>query len=322
MAALTAPTAVQGSKHPEIFVRIQQRMFIGHETCSISSLPLAESVAYNEAMAEKDVQLNDQTAKLYLVLITGVLALIGYVLEVGPVNSVFPVTSIFPTVALGLSLTLPALGFLPYLALAASAAVGLHLAEEEPTPKEEKPEVPEVKPTPEGEMVGERVRVRPELHQLRMVFTALGGYALLKGISVALMWQPAQAVNINLLSAFRFGFFFIALGWLVMWQFLRWYAQRRKWIRLQEELVGGNVTRVVAPIILIQPVLYFAGLLFQRMVIVPQVLIAILLHLTLVAAAALLWYARPLTLHRTVLGLLLTGGAVIILTALQAIVQR
>ena len=65
----------------------------------------------------------------------GVATLIGFVLEIGPVAGIFPVV-------VALSLELPTLGFLPYLALAASAAVGLHLSEEEPTPKEKKPEAP------------------------------------------------------------------------------------------------------------------------------------------------------------------------------------
>jgi len=267
-------------------------------------------------MAEQRAQPGDQTVKSYLVLITAVLALVGFVLEIGPVAGVFP------SVLTGLEMELPTSGFLPYLALAASAAIGLHLTEDEPTPKEEKPERAEGQPTPEGEMIGTRTRVRPEIHQLRMVVTALGGFALLKGVNLVLLWPSAQAAGINLPLTFRFGLFYMALAWLVMWQFLRWFAQGRKWIRLQDELVGGNVTRVVAPLILIAPLLYVISLLTQRMVLTPPVITTILLQLTLVAAAAFLWYAHPRALRRTIFGLLLLGGLIFVLTGMHAMVER
>jgi len=270
-------------------------------------------------MAPPPPKPSDQTAKLRLVSITAALSLVGFVLEIGPVAGVFP------SVFLGLALELPTLGFLPYLALAASAAVGLHLSEEEPTPKEKKPETPNVQPTPEGEMVGQQVRVRPELHQLRMVFTALGGYALLKGLNLALMWPQAIRYGIGpgqLLYAYEFGFVFVALGWFVMWQFLRWYAQRRKWVRLQEELVGGNVTQLIAVFILIKPFVNILTMILQRITPNPLVITAILLNLAVAAAAWLLWTARPVTMRRTVVGLLTTGGIIVLLTILRAIAER
>ncbi|MHB0937593.1 MAG: hypothetical protein ACYDCO_18895 [Armatimonadota bacterium] len=261
----------------------------------------------------------DQLAKTHLVLITAVLALVGFVLEIGPVAGVFPF------ILVGLALELSTLGFLPYLALAASAAVGLHLSEEEPTAREKKPETPEApQPTPEGEMVGQRVRVRPDLHQMRMIFTAIGGYAVLKGLNLALMWPLAPNYNISqaqLINAFEFGFVYVALGWLVMWQFLRWYAQRRKWVRLQEELVGGNVTQVVALFILIKPLINIGTVILQRITPNPQLVIAILLNLAVIAGAWLLWTARPVTMRRTVVGLLTVSGVIILLTVIRAVLE-
>jgi len=259
----------------------------------------------------------DQTVKTYLVLITAVLSLIGFALEVGPV------AGIFPTILVGLSLELSTLGFLPYLALAASAAVGLHLTEEEPTPKEKKPEAPEAQPTPEGELVGERVR--PELHQMRMVFTALGGYAVLKGLNLVLMWSLAPRYSVStgqLLSAYEFGFVYVALGWFVMWQFLRWYAQRRKWVRLREELVGGNVTQVVALVILIKPFIIFFNMIRLGFTFNSLVITTVLLNLAVVAGAWLLWIARPVTLRRTVVGLFTTGGVILLLTIIRAVIEH
>jgi len=257
---------------------------------------------------------------MHLVLIIAVLALIGFVLEIGPVAGVFP------TILVGLSLELSTLGFLPYLALAASAAIGLHLSEDEPTPKEKKPETSEApQPTPEGEMVGQRVGVRPDLHQMRMIFTALGGYAVLKGLNLALMWPLARNYSVTqaqLISAYEFGFVYVALGWLVMWQFLRWYAQRRKWVRLQEELVGGNVTQVVALFILIKPIINIGFIILQRITPNPQLVIAILLNLTLIAAAWLLWTARPVTMRRAMVGLLTLSGVIILLTIIRALIER
>ncbi len=262
-------------------------------------------------------QPSDQISKLRLVYITALLSLLGFVLEIGPVAGVFP------QVLAALMLELPTLGFLPYLALAASAAVGLHLGEDEPKPKEPpKPEQPAIQ-APEGEMAGERVRVRPDLHQLRMLFTAMGGFVLLKALNLAMMW-PHAGGQYNLVLAFEFGFLFTTLGWFVMWQFLRWYAQRRKWVRLQQELVGGDVTRVIAVVILIKPIIYFIytfgiqRLLPNR----PQVILDILLYLAVVAGAVVLWNARPLSFRRTLIGLFIVGALIVVLTVLRALLER
>ncbi|HOF89800.1 MAG TPA: hypothetical protein PLZ36_17110, partial [Armatimonadota bacterium] len=214
----------------------------------------------------------DATRKYRIVLIVGALSLIGFVLEVGPLGGVFSLANSGPPVASALTLELAALGFLAYLALAASAAVGLHLGEEEPKPKEKddaerRPPEPvigtvEMPHKPEG--AAEGVRVRPDLHQLRMFFTALAGYSLLKGISLSLMLGAAAPYGIGLaalLRAFSFGLTVIAIGWFLLWQFLRWYAQEQRWVRLQDELVGGDVFRAVAAVLLLKPAIFLYGLL-------------------------------------------------------------
>lgn len=273
------------------------------------------------------MMVTDQTVKLRIVFLTGAFALIGFFLEIGPVGGVFSLANSGISVLNALTLELATFGFLAYLALAASAVIGLHLSEEEPTPKEEKPTEP-LQATSEGGAAPEeaRVRVRPELHQLRMLFTALGGFALLKGINLALMWPTAVDYGMTtgtLVRVFEFGFIYVALGWFILWQFLRWYALRKKWIRLQEELVGVDVSRVIAVAILVKPVIFFAGFLLRG----PNVGItlwtmAALLHLTLIAVAILLWKARPFTLRRTLIGLGIIGGVIILLTAILAVIER
>ncbi|HEY3378721.1 MAG TPA: hypothetical protein VGL77_14635 [Armatimonadota bacterium] len=270
----------------------------------------------------------DQTLKLRIVYLTAALSLVGFVLEIGPVGGVFSLANAGPTVWGALTLELSTLGFLAYLALAASAAVGLHLTETEPTPKEDKPdsrtplEATSDGPPPEKA----RTRVRPELHQLRMLFTALGGYALLKGISLALMWPQATQSGISpgaLVRALEFGFIYVALGWFVLWQFLRWYALRRRWIRLQDELLGVDVNRIIAVVLLIKPVVFFLTLALRGEPGTPLLLLmSALLHLAVVAAAALLWFAHPLTLRRTLIGLSATGAAIVLLTLVLIAVER
>lgn len=266
---------------------------------------------------------SDQLIKLRLVLLVAIFSLVGFFLEIGPLGGAFSLPTGGVPIGNALSLELPALGFLAYFALAASAAVGLHLGETEPTPKEKDEKAGTLDAVGDGEMTGEAVRVRPELHQARMVFTALGGYILLKGISLGLMWQVAPRFDIEraaLVQAFQFGFFYTALGWLVMWQFLRWFAQRRRWVRLQDELVGGNVLHVVAFTLLIKPIIYFFTL--RSLTLTPLTAMSLLLHLMVIIAAIFLWTARPLMLKRTVAGLLVTGGIAIILTIALALFER
>lgn len=263
---------------------------------------------------------SDQTLKLSIVLATGVLALTGFFLEVGPVGGAFQLA------LLGFQIELPALGFLAYLALAASAVVGLHISEKEPVAKEEEAEAPTAKPG-QGEAARERVRVRPELHQLRMFITALGGFVLLKSLSIALMWQTSLArspVTLSqLIQAFQFGFFFTALGWFVLWQFLRWYAERRRWERLQRELVGANVTRIIAVVVLIKPLVYFISFALNSLppASMEQRSLALLLHLAVVFGAVVLWAARPRRLRQAVIGLFITEAIIIALTVYLAVAE-
>lgn len=264
-------------------------------------------------------------------MMAGAFALIGFFLEIGPIGGAFSLVLGSIPVATALTLELSSLGFLAYLALAASAAVGLHLGETEPKPKkqagedEEAPAPERIELGTEGDAVGERVRVRPELHQMRMFFTALGGYAALKGISLLFMAPAAQEFGIGpgvLSKAFSFGFFFVAFGWYLLWQFLRWYAQEKEWVRLQDELVGGDVSRAVAVVILLKPLMFLVNLALQRiewsLLLSP---LALLLQATLIAGAVLLWFARPATLRRTLYGLAITGGVAIFLTLALAVLE-
>ncbi len=263
----------------------------------------------------------DQVVKLQIVLITAVLSLVGFLLEVGPVG-------VFPLVSIGLALELPTLGFLPYLALAASAAIGLHLPEQEPTLKEKPPEptTTPLKATSEGEMAeGQvRTRVRPELHQSRMVVTAMGGFIVLKGLNLAMMWPLTASSGITfeqLTRAFEFGFIFMSVAWMIMWQFLRWFAQRKRWIRLQDELIGADINRIMAVVVLLRPLLYFGAAFFRGFPYVSP-LLTTLLELSVAAIAVLLWFARPLTLRRTITGLLIVEGVILLLTVALVIVER
>lgn len=279
----------------------------------------------------------DATRKYRIVLIVGALALTGFFLEAGPVGGAFGLYNASLPVNTALSLEMAALGFLVYLALAASAAVGLHLGEEEPKPKpkakddeEREPIVPvigtvEMPPEPEG--AAEQVGARPELHQMRMFFTALAGYAVLKGISLTLMYGAmAQSIAnpaVVSLKAFTFGLLFTAIGWFLLWQFLRWYAQEKSWVRLQAELVGGDVFRAIAVVLLYKPAVFLFRLATHQVDIAGlPLLLTGLLFLTLVAAAVLLWTSRPTTFRRTLAGLGVTGGVAAALTLALALVER
>lgn len=272
---------------------------------------------------------SDQTVKWRIVLLTAALGLIGFVLELGPVAGVFPLASQGPSVFTGLSIELISLGFLAYFSLAASAAIGLHPTEEEPTPKKEPPPKAAT-PTPspatgEGESIQEHVRARPDLHQLRMLVTALVGYILLKALSLFFAWLLVdnRLTQTQIALAFRFGFFYILICWFLLWQFLRWYAWRRRWIRLQEELIGMDVARVMAVVILIVPIFYIISALWKGDLFNgPLNVLALLLHLTLIAFSIILWFATPIKLKRTIIALTITGGVVIILTFILAMLEH
>ncbi|HEY3417138.1 MAG TPA: hypothetical protein VGM23_09670, partial [Armatimonadota bacterium] len=203
----------------------------------------------------------------------------------------------------------------------------LHFFETEPRPKEPPKEPGKVTPSPTGGAVGEHTAVRPELHQFRMFLTALGGYLILKGLSFAFMWPYAsQRFGVEpgtLLEAFRFGFFFVALSWFILWQFLRWIAIRQRWIRLQQELVGGDVARMIAVLVLVVPIYYLIRTVIHgQLGAGPQNTLALLLHLTLVAVAYFLWTAWPVNLRRTIIGLLSTGGVIVVLSIILVMVER
>lgn len=276
--------------------------------------------------------LTDKTVKWRIVLLTAAFALIGFVLEIGPVAGIFSLVNNGPAISAALTMELTALGFLAYLALAASAIIGLHISENEPLQQEqheaahgERPPSPMAgKGVPAREQT--QVRARPELHQLRMLFTALGGYAVLKWISLLLMGPAAQRNGLSqgaLLHLFQFGFMFVALGWFVLWQFLRWYAQQRKWIRLQNELLGVDVTRILAIIILFQPVMFLITSATRGTLLVGALgVVTLLLEATVVALAVILFLARPSRLRRTLIGIGVTGGIIVVLTVIMAFAER
>ena len=268
------------------------------------------------------MKLSDQMVKLRLVLLTAAFALVGFVLEIGPVGGVFSLVNKHLHILEALSIELQTCGFLAYLALPASAFFGLHPMEEEPTPKEPPPGEPSLETGGHGEAAGEQVRVRPEFHQMRMIFIALGGYTLLKGISLIFMTRfnlnPAERLHL-----FNFGFFYVALAWLVMWQFLRWFAQRRRWVRLQAELVGVDITGIVAVLLMLVPLLFLINLI-RGAVSAPLSLQipTVLLYMTIAAASTVLWFARPFSLRRTIIGLLVCGGVMVLLTVALALLER
>jgi len=279
---------------------------------------------------------SDQHIKLRIVLYCALFGLLGFLLEVSPVGGVFGSSLGGPPVFTAFTWELQSLGFLAYLALAAAAAVGLHLAEKEPVPKEPEekkqdgdaaqrqpsPFAPEM---PEAPDVAERTypRVRPETHQLRMMASALLGYSALKWMSLTLMGQRFGLDLGHLSRLFETGLIFTALGWLLLWQFLRWYAAERQWIRLQEELIGGDVARPVALAILIKPLLFAYAVLANPLLVAgTRGLLVILLYLSLSALAVILWHARPGQLTRTLSTLAGAGIVFFLITLALGIVEQ
>lgn len=260
--------------------------------------------------------------KRRIVLLTAALSLVGFFLEVGPLGAFSLANKTLPVFS-ALWLEIRTFGFVAYLALAASAAVGLHMSETEPTPKKEEESVAlPTKLSGDGDAVGERVRVRPELHQTRMLLTALGGYVLLKGLSIFLMGLDGQVSPVVLAHAFQFGLIFVGLGWFVLWQFLRWVALQHRWIRLQDELIGGNVLPIIALFYAIAPLsnIIVAGLHEELSGSIG--LMVILLNFAVFAAALILWRARPYRLRRTVTGLAIDGGIIVLLTLVLGFIER
>jgi hypothetical protein len=260
---------------------------------------------------------SDQVCKFRIILLTAGFSLFGFILEISPIGGAFFWAHE------GFAIELPAMGFLAYLALAAAAVVGLHPGEVEPTPKEP-PDSVKPKLTGKGDAVGEHAQIRPELHQSKMFFTALVGYSLLKGASIAWMWHNTRIIVIseNLWAGLQFGFFYIAIAWFILWQFLRWYAYQRKWIRLQAELVGGNVSHFIALLILLKVAVYLIHSAARDQFTFDVLgILSLLLHLLLVPIALLLWLARPATLRKTLFGLAINSSIIVILTIFLAIIE-
>jgi len=268
----------------------------------------------------------DQIIKWRLVLLTAVFSLLGFVLELGPVCGVFSLVSQGRPIFTGLTMELTSLGFLGYLALAAAAAVGLRASEEEPISKKVKmPDPSGSLPTlGNGDSVQMRERVRPELHQLRMLLTGLGGYVILKGCSLVLMWPLALRAGLTvgmLIRLFQFGFLYVALGWFAIWQYLRWFAQRRKWLRLQDELVGADVSTFLALIILMRPIVYGVLLPTHGLSLHLQPILALLLQLAIAGFAVIIFLSRPYLLRWTRIALSVNASIMLALTIALAIAE-
>ncbi len=255
----------------------------------------------------------DRIRKLRIVLVAALYGLIGFFLQAGPLGGVFSLLNDGRPVFSGLGILLAAGSFLAYLAIAGSAAIGLHMGEEE-----EKPGEPEKEPTTSidntpGDDI--RVRVRPELHQLRMIITALGGYMVLQAISLTVLHLRDGIDTGVLVALFNFGLYYTAIGWFLLWQFLRWYAQEKKWLRLQDELIGMDAVRLVAVVLAVKP-LGFLLVLPVKIATTSSLLLAFsgVSFGVLLLAAVVLWQARRETLRLTVLMLASFGVALLLLT--------
>lgn len=268
----------------------------------------------------------DQQKKWRLVFWATGFAFIGFVLEIGPLGGIYSLLNSGPPVLTALLDELAALGFLAYLSLPAAALIGLHISEDEVTPKEDGDEQEQFSSSQDGEGVIEKVRVRPELHQLRMLATAIIGYSLFKIISLMLLFrvvEPYGLSSISLVQLFNFGFGFVALGWLALLQFLRWYAQKQKWTRIRDELIGVDISRILAVLILLRPLGYLISVINHgRLLYGATSYLTLALVLTVFAASVILWFARPYTLQRTIIGLASCGVLLVILTVVLGVVEH
>lgn len=234
------------------------------------------------------------------------LSLFGYVLEMGPIAHVWQLT------ILGFGYTLPVLGFLPYFSLTMSAAIGLRINEYEYRRKDEDDK--NINLTPEGEAIKEKCAVRPDLHQLRMIIAALGGYAILRVISnffISLMY-PGIFVD-SLFDSFKFGFFYIIISWFLLWHFLRWYTILHKWRRLTQELVGADSTKFLA--IIITGIFLFSFYKFFINGISLNIIdiLSLVIMISFFGIIYLVWQSRPYNLRRTVVNM---GWVAILITVL------
>ncbi|MEI7831774.1 MAG: hypothetical protein WCJ56_01030 [bacterium] len=255
----------------------------------------------------------DRVRKLQIVLIAALYGLVGFFLQAGPVGGVFSLLNGGRPVFSGMGILLSACSFLAFLAVACSAAIGLHLGEEEEKPGEpEKDPTTSIEDTP-GENI--RARIRPELHQLRMIITALGGYMALQAISLTVLHLRDGIETGVLVALFNFGLYYTAIGWFLLWQFLRWYAQEKKWLRLQDELIGMDAVRLVAVVLAIQP-LGFLLVLPVKIATTPSLLLSLtsISFGVLLLAAVVLWQSRRATMRLTALMLASFGVTLVLLT--------
>lgn len=271
-------------------------------------------------------KLTDQQKKWRLVFWATGFAVIGFVLEVGPLGGIYSLLNSGPPVFTSLLAELAALGFLAYLSLPAAALIGLHINEDEVTPKEGSAEEGKFSASQDGDGVIQKVRVRPELHQLRMLATAIIGYSLFKITSLLLLYRGVESYGlspISLVQLFNFGFGFVALGWFALWQFLRWYAQKQQWTRIQDELIGADMSRILAVLISLRPLVYLISVITHGSLLYSVASYLTLgMVLTVLAASVILWFARPYTLKRTIVGLASCGVLLVLLTVWLGIVEH
>lgn len=268
----------------------------------------------------------DQQKKWKLVFWATGFAFVGFVLEIGPLGGIYSLLNSGPPVLTALLDELAALGFLAYLSLPAAALIGLHINEDEITPKKEGQDSEQLTASQGGGGVMEKVRVRPELHQLRMLATAIIGYSLFKIISLLLLYRSMETYGLSTVSMvqlFNFGFGFVALGWFALCQFLRWYAQRQQWTRIQDELLGVDVTRVLAVLIMLRPLGYLISTIARGSLLFgASSYLTLAQVLTLFTASVILWFARPYNLKRTIIGLATCGILLVLLTVVLIIFEH
>lgn len=252
---------------------------------------------------------SDIVVKKKAIMVVALISLFGYILEMGPIGHAWQLT------ILGFGYTLPVLGFLPYLSLTMSAAIGLRVTEHEYRHKEdEEEEDMEINITSEGEAVREKVAVKPDLHQLRMIITALGGYAILRVISNFFLSSMYPTVYFNsLVNGFEFGFYYTAFSWLVLWQFMRWFTLLHKWRRLYQELVGSDINKFLAIVIGGTVLFSLYRCINEGFSFAVADILKILIIISLGGIAYLIWHSRPFNLSKTLIN---SGWIVLLITVL------
>lgn len=236
---------------------------------------------------------SDIVVKRKAILVVAVFSLFGYILEMGPIGHAWQLA------ILGFGYTLPVLGFLPYFALTMSAAIGLRITEYEYRHNEDEKEK-QINLTPEGEGIREKIAVRPDLHQLRMIIAALGGYVILRAISNFFLSVMYPSVYVgSLFNAFEFGFYYTLFSWFVLWQFIRWFVLLRKWGRLYQELVGADINKFLAIVILGVVVFSIYRNFINGFSLNIVDILNILIMISVAGMAYLVWQSRPYRLRKT-----------------------